>query len=247
MGAGSNVVGPQGNQGNQGPLGSQGNQGPTGPEGSGGGVSTVYSNTIRYEITSSSDKAQVLSTGNVYGGLSWVRGGTTLTVTSNGHGLSNGDYVVLRNMNVDYVYVSINSVTTNTFRCTVQESGGTSGTEGAYIPAMDVSTLSDSAVTIESPSAGNVQLLSMSVFINDSQTDPKSFQVPSNAINNGAGKNNDLASRIPPNIRAYNVGGSNASWLSSTVATFSTNSNYNQYGLSGGLDTFGAVLIQMFF
>ena len=61
------------------------------------------------------------------------------------------------------------------------------------------------------------------------------------------GKNNDLASRIPPNIRAYNVGGSNASWLSSTVATFSTSANYNQYGLSGGLDTFGSVIIQLFF
>ena len=87
----------------------------------------------------------------------------------------------------------------------------------------------------------------MMVYINSSETDPKTLTVPSNALSNGAGGNNSLNTRIPPDIRAYNVGAATSAWLSSTTVTFSTSANHNVYSLSGGLDTFGSVMFTMQF
>jgi hypothetical protein len=51
----------------------------------------------------------------------------------------------------------------------VADSGATSGSEGAYIPAFNVSALQMTSITIEAPSAGNCQLISMTGYIDDSQ------------------------------------------------------------------------------
>ena len=67
-------------------------------------------------------------------------------------------------MSEDYTYVSITSTGTDTFTAAVDSSGDTSGDEGAYIPAFDVSALTDTALTLESPSSGNVfSLISVTV------------------------------------------------------------------------------------
>ena len=139
-----------------------------------------------------------MSSGNVEGGLSWSRSSTTLTVTDNGHGLAAGDFVVIRNMSEDYSYLEIQSVTTNTFTLTVADSGDTSGTEGAYIPAFDVSSLTDTALTLAAPTVGNVQLISLTHFIDNMEDTSVTLTLPSNALSNGAGGNNSLATRVPP-------------------------------------------------
>ena len=68
----------------------------------------------------------------------------------------------------------------NTFTAQVADSGDTSGSAGAYIPAFDVSSFTDTALTIESPSAGNCQLMSLTHFIdtmeNTSVTSNSSFK-----------------------------------------------------------------------
>jgi hypothetical protein len=111
--------------------------------GSGAVTETLeYNGQIRYEIVSGSTKAQIVSTGNVYKNLSWSRSSTTLTVTSTGHGLSTGDNVLIRNMSEDYELKSITTSGVDAFTCTVADSGDTSGTTGAYIPAFDCSTIS---------------------------------------------------------------------------------------------------------
>jgi len=184
-----------------------------------------------------------MSSGTLFGGLSWTRSGTTLTVTSTAHGLTTGDYVVLRGFNVDYFHVSITSTGANTFTCTVTDTGATSGTAGAYIPVLNASTISDSAIEIEAPSAGNVQLISMQVYIDNSETNPKSFTVPANALTNGAGGNSSLTSRIPPVFIAWNVAGANSSRIGTGSLTFVTGGAANVYGLSGGLDIFGSVMM----
>ena len=150
-------------------------------------------------------------------------------------------------MNTDYTYLEIATVTTNSFTCTVADTGGTSGSDGAYIPAFDVSTVSDTTITVESPSAGNCQLISMSVYINSDETDPKTLTVPLNALSNGAGGNSALNTRVPPDVRAYNVGSSTSSWLTTTTVTFSTTANHNVYSISGGLGTFASVIITIQF
>ena len=71
--------------------------------------------------------------------------------------------------------------------------------------------------------------------------------VPSNAITNGAGKNNSLNSRVPASFDYYNVGGATSSKVGSATLSFSTTSNHNVYSLSGGLDVFGDVLYTLQF
>jgi hypothetical protein len=209
--------------------------------GGGGGISTVYTNVVRYATTSGSDKAQLMSSGTLYGGLSWTRSSTTLTVTSTSHGLTTGDYVLLRNFNVDYVYVSITSTGTDTFTCTVADSGATSGSEGAYIPSFKVTALNETTLTIASPSAGNCQLLSVQVYIDSSETGVITVTLP-NDIKNGAGDNTSLSTKNPPVFVAYNVSGAGSAFIGAAGVTFSTTSGFNTYTLSGGLATFGAVL-----
>ena len=195
-----------------------------------------------YEVTNGSNKALVFSSGNVEGGLSWTRSSTTLTVTHNSHGLSVGDYVVIRNMSEDYSYLEIQTVAdVNTFTLTVANSGGTGGSDGAYIPAFDITALSDSALTFEAPSAGNVQLISVTGYINSSENAAITVTTPSNAIDNGAGKNNALNTKTIPTTVGYNIGGGTASKLVSFGLSYSTSADFNKYELSGGLGTFGAI------
>jgi hypothetical protein len=243
----SGATGTSGSSGSSGTAGGTGSSGTSGTGGAGGGVSTVYNNTVRYTSTSGSNIAQLMSNGTVYAGISWSRSTTTLTITSTSHGLTTNDYVLVRNMSVDYSYLQVTVSNSNVFTVTVPDSGDASGTAGTYIPALRVTTLTDGAVTFTAPSAGNVQLISCAIYINASETDPKTLTVPSNAITNGAGSNASLASRVPPNVRAYNVGGANSSWLSTATVQFSTTTNHNIYNISGGLGTFGPVLITLNF
>ena len=243
----SGVTGNAGSSGSSGADGAAGSSGVSGTSGTSaaGGGGTPYNNVIRYTFTSGSDLAQLLSSGNIISGLSWSRSGTTISITSTAHGLTSGDYVVVRNMgDTDYVYGAISNVSTNSFDITnAVNSGDTSGTAGVYIPAFKVSTLSDSAITIASPSSGNCQLISMTVYIDDSQTAPKTLTLPSNSLNNGAGQNGSLATRVPPSFRAY--GGGSA--IGDASYTFSTTTNHNVYSLGGTIDPFGAVLLTFSF
>jgi hypothetical protein len=246
--------GTSGSSGASGDAGAPGSSGTSGASGSSGtsaagGGGTPYNNIVRYEVTSSNDKAQVMSAGNIESGKSWSRSGTTISITSTAHGLTSGDYVVVRNMGAtDYVYSSISNVSTNSFDITnAVNSGDTSGTDGVYIPAFDVSALSETALTLEAPSAGNVQLISLQVFINSSETGTITVTVPSNALENGAGKNNSLATRNVPQSEFYNVGGSTSSKIGSGGVSFNTSSNHNIYTLAGGLDTFGPLLYTLHF
>ena len=167
-----------------------------------------------------------MSSGNVEGGLSWSRSSTTLTVTKASHGLSVGDYVIIRNMSEDYSYLAIQTVAdVNTFTVTVADSGGTSGTEGAYIPAFDISSFTDTALTIEAPSAGNCQLMSLTHFIDTMENTSVLVTVPSNALTNGAGGNNSLNTRVPPQATAHDLSGGTASKIGNTTIQFSTTGN----------------------
>jgi len=237
-------AGSSGSSGADGAAGSSGVSGTSGTSAAGGG-GTPYNNVVRYTFTSGNDLAQLLSSGNIISGLSWSRSGTTISITSTAHGLTSGDYIVVRNMgDTDYVYGAISNVSTNSFDITnAVNSGDTSGTAGVYIPAFKVSTLSDSAITIASPSSGNCQLISMTVYIDDSQTAPKTLTLPSNSLNNGAGQNGSLATRVPPSFRAY--GGGSA--IGDASYTFSTTTNHNVYSLGGTIDPFGAVLLTFSF
>ena len=151
-------------------------------------------------------------------------------------------------MSEDYSYLAIQTVAdVNTFTLTVADSGGTSGSAGAYIPAFDIASMTNTALTLNAPSAGNVQILSLSQFT-DSMTDTSvTITVPSNAIDNGAGKNNSKATKNPPSSDVFNVGGTTSSKINAAAISFSTNSNYGVYTLSGGLDVFTDIMFTLRF
>lgn len=211
----------------------------------GGGVTETleYNGQVRYEIVSGSTKAQLVSTGNVYKNLSWSRSSTTLTVTSTAHGLSTGDNVLIRNMSEDYELKSITTSGSDAFTCTVADSGDTSGTTGAYIPAFDCSTISltSGVVTVTAPGAGDLQLNSMMVYAPSSESDPITVNIPAGDSNSG-GINSALDTRFPPLCTFYKLDGPNPVLSSTTVITYSKTANFAQYSIGGGSpDTFGAV------
>ena len=204
-----------------------------------------YNNVIRYEVTSGSNRAQLLSSGDLIGGKSWTRSGSTISISSQGHGLASGDFIVVRNMGAtDYLYCEISNVSSNAFDITdAVNSGDVSGAAGAYIPAFSVPTLGDAAVTVEAPATGNCQLISLKVYISSSLLTTKTFTFPSNATSNGAGINSAINSNNIPSFRGFNkmkntVQSYQALFYTlltptATIGVYSSNSTYFNY--PGGL------------
>jgi hypothetical protein len=85
------------------------------------------------------------------------------------------------------------------------------------------------------------------VFINSSDTGTITVTLPSNALENGAGGNNTLDNRNPPQAFFYNVNSTNSSAINTGGVTFSTSANHNVYTLSGALDIFGSLLYTLHF
>ena len=190
-----------------------------------------------------------MSSGNVEGGLSWTRSGTTISITKTAHGLTDDDFVVVRNMgDTDYVYGAISSAATDRFNITnAVNSGDTSGTEGAYIPAFSISSLTDTALTVEAPSAGNCQLMSLIHYIDQMEDSSVTVTVPSNALTNGAGGNNTIETRVPPQVRAHDLSSTIATNIGNTTVQFATAGPHNVYTVVGGLNIFDNIMYNLQF
>ena len=232
------LQGLQGITGNEG-VGAQGAQGIIGTQGitgaSGGGVNPEISNTIRYIASpvASTREFQIMSTGDVFKGLDYTRVGSTVTITSSAHGLTNGDFIVVRGGVDSYLYVTVSNVSTNEFDYTSSTSGAATGADAAYIPAAKVTSFTGTTATVSSPSAGNIQILSMTVTRGTEFTADFTLTMPS-SIGNGAGANTSITNQNPPIISCWNI--SNGSPLTSPSVTCNTSSNFNVFTL-GGLAT----------
>jgi len=198
------------------------------------GISTVNNIALRYvAIENGFGNVEILSTGNLYAGLIWNQSGTTVTVESTAHGLANGDYIVVRGGADDYLYVAISNVQTDEFDYTSATSGAANGTDGAYIPAFDITGFTDGGFTINAPTAGYCQLLSIKTYI--SSTTSSAFNVVINGDReNGAGENNSLGTRVPPFIRWWDASSATAGESSLSKVTFLTGGDFNVYKISGG-------------
>ena len=170
-----------------------------------------------------------MSSGTVFGGLTWSRSTTTLTITSSGHGLTTGNQVLIRNMSSDYQYLTVTVTSVDTFTVTVADSGGTSGTAGAYIPCFKVTALNTANITLTSPSAGNCQLISINTYLEAPDTNPV-VTVPAD-LSNGAGSNTSLKTKNIPIATAFKT--SDGLPYSTFGYTFSTVGNFNQINTSG--------------
>jgi hypothetical protein len=202
-----------------------------------GGGGTIYNSTVRYVAYNSTQLVEILSTGTMYSGLSWSRSGATITITSTAHGLSNGDYVVVRNMgDTDYVYGVISSVTTDSFQITnAVSSGDTSGTAGAYIPAADATSVTDSAATIGSPTVGDIQIISIKVHFGAAKFGTTFDLTMPTSLTNGAGGNTSTATMNPPIVGVWDLstGAFNASGLVSVWGGTGSAGSYNVFQVGG--------------
>ena len=247
-------AGPNGPKGQKGEIGSKGSEGPAGPKGATGtSAGTNFNGQVTYLADSSGADYEIYlqSTGNLYSGLSWSRSTTTITVTSTAHGLSTGDFVILRNMSLDYARVSITSTGANTFTATVTDSGDTSGTAGAYVPVLGISSVTNNsgdvtAVTVDAPSAGNVQLNSVRLFANNQETSPCTYTVPA-SLSNGAGGFNDKQDINQALLIVNGFDGTgNSTSISSATAQYNLGSNFNQIRVNS-IDNFSPIMTKLVF
>ena len=196
-----------------------------------------YNNQIRYIAedlgnSGADGSVELLSSGPVHGSLSWSRSSTTLAVTMDGHGFVNGDYVVVRNMSADYLYLSASNVTSNAFDLTgVPDSGDTSGTMGTIIPAFKVSSFNQGGVTLVAPgsgsaSSGSAQLISAKITTPTKTNTTFNFTMPTSRTN-GAGGNDSLYTQNVPIVQVWALNNGNQN--TSAAITLNTTSNFNVF------------------
>ena len=145
----------------------------------------------------------------------------------------------MRNGNEDYIYSAVTVSNSNTFTMPVNNSGGTSGDQLAYVPAFSASanfaTAGDlSSLTITAPGAtsGSCQLHSLMLFTTVQETIP-TVTVPKGP-KEGAGDYNFDATINMPLVRAFT--GNNNNTLAFTVTPvidLSDDSNLNIIEIAG--------------
>jgi hypothetical protein len=239
------ATGPTGPDGPEGPTGPAGATGPTGPDGPDGptgpigptgpaganGVSTLVNPTVRYEaFNNGTQVVEILSTGDVFSGLTWSRSSTTLSITSLQHGLSTGDYVIIRNMSEDYSYVEITVLDPDTFNVQVANSGGNTGTEGAYIPVATATNVTDDAATISAPSNGHIQVISIKVITGTKTGTLYDLTMPT-SLTNGAGANTSITNQNPPIVQNYKL--DSGALNGGAAVTVNTSNNFNVFQVGG--------------
>jgi len=171
----------------------------------------------------------MVSSSTVYSGLSWTRSGTTVTITRNSHGRSNGEAVIVRNVNVDNEWSTITNATANTFDVTVSSSSGaSSGNSAAYSLTFTTPSVSASGVTVTSPSGGDVQLLSYYHSTGSRSGTSYALTLPTSATN-GAGADSAVYNAFFPIVATHNlVTGATVN----RAITLATSSNFNVINLT---------------
>jgi hypothetical protein len=213
-----------GNTGFQGITGYPG-LGATGLQGSTGlSAQTILFNPIsRYSVSNSSgEEVWVVSSSLVYNGIAWSRSGTTLTIYRNGHGHSAGNQVIIRNTNLDYLAVTIDTTTANSFNVTTTSGTGASSGSCAYSMGFTYADIGypKTGGQIFAPTGDHpdCQLLSMRIRTGPRASSIYDLVVPASAIN-GAGGNTSMSNCFVPD---FNVR-TDTDNLPAVAATIATN------------------------
>jgi hypothetical protein len=207
-------------------LGATGLQGPTGIS-----AQTILFNPVsRYSVNDSSgEEVWVVSSAAVYNGVSWNRSGTTMTINRSAHGHSAGNQVIVRNTNLDYQAVTIDTTTANSFNITTTNTGASSGS-GAYSMGFTFGDIgfpkTGGQVFAPTGDHPDCQLLAMRIRTGPRASTVYDLVVPASAIN-GAGNNTSLADSFIPD---FNVR-TDIDNLPAVAATIATN-------ISGSYSTF---------
>ena len=251
------TTGAQGTDGTNGPQGAtgtdgtQGETGAKGDEGSGGGAGNVYNPQVRYLVDSSGTDYELYatSTTNLFV-ASWSRTGTTLTITHASHGLGNGDKVIVRNANEDYLIGTVANSAANTFDVTCNNTGGTSGTEAAYGSLFTATVTNSSgdvtAIVMTAPGgiSGSSQLNNIQLFANN-QENTMTITVPS-GLQEGAGGYTDKQSINQVVAVANNFDGTGTSGALTPSISYNLGANFNRFTVAG-IDNFTPIALNVRF
>jgi hypothetical protein len=154
-----------------------------------------------------------------------------MNVFRTGHGHAAGNRVIIRNTNLDYQEMTIDSTTANAFVVTTTNTGSTSGTSGAYSLGFtfqhDGSPKTGGTLSAPSGDHADVQLISMKIRTGTRASTTYDLVVPASAVN-GAGANTDFGDCYPPDF--------NIRWDSDTMAAVGATMAVNNGG--SGYSTF---------
>jgi hypothetical protein len=170
----------------------------------------------------------------VFGNKTWNRVASTVTVTSTAHGLTAGDFIVVRGGSDTYLYVEISNVSTNAFDFTSGTSGNASGSDLSYIPAAKLTTVSEAGATLEVPSAGNIQINSMAISTGQKTSSEFILTCPDD-IENGSGDNTSLIGQNIPMVGVYKL--SDGGFNPNGTISINSSSPFNAFTV-GGINTF---------
>ena len=188
---------------------------------------------------------QITSTGTVYNGLGWSREGVELTVSSSGAQVGVGDRVIVRGTNTTEIIGEITVVdgVAKTFTIPAANTALVTGTGASFAPLAKVNFTNDDDIQIIVPNSfGDLQINSLSIYYNNSETTSKSV-----TINKGAGVNTNIKNLNIPVISAWNLASNISAQIGGATVIVDTATNFSTYSLEGGLDTFGPVNVKLIF
>ena len=140
-------------------------------------------------------------------------------------------------MSSDYTYATVQSNffnPTNTFVVFVDNSGDTSGQEGAYIPAPKATVTNSSgdvtAISLTAPSVGNIRVNAIQLYANE-QLSNLTLTVPS-SLNNGNGFS-DKQQIIPVVGSAIGVSGTGTASGLTPAFGYNLGTNINRINVAG--------------
>ena len=143
--------------------------------------------------------------------------------------------------------MAISNVSTDEFDYTSATSGTANGTDGAYIPAFDITSFSDTSFTVNPPTTGDCQIISIKAYI-DAVGDDSFTVIVNGDRENGAGENDALNTRVPPSIVWWDASSSTVTENKTTGLSFSKTANFDTYTISGGdIGTFGEAICMLLF
>jgi len=177
--------------GESGFSGFSGDQGSSGFSGIQGFVGPLYNEVSRYQVETTSGQTAFITSASTVRLASWSRSGTTLTLIDPSHGRSNGDRVIIRNANENYLSaLVVLTPTVDTFTVACNNTGGVSGAQGSYGLGFTFAHVGTpiSGGTITAPAGGNVILLSARIYLAASKRSGTTYDltVPA-SLTNGAG------------------------------------------------------------
>ena len=158
---------------------------------------------------------------------------------------------MVRNVNEDYVLSAVSGVTTNAFNVAVGNSGATSGTACAYIPAFSASVTNASGDVTAMTITGNThissssQLLSARLFANNMQSSPMLITLPA-GTQQGAGTFGSKSNINPVIMSGIGVTGTGNSTNFVPSQQYALGSNFNVLKV-GSVDQFSPIILKINF